>query len=62
MVASTHKTAAAQFNDKFSAFVKVLKEKDYQGAYLEDGGDSELKHAYWAFMNSARDDVFHSVI
>ena len=57
MVASTCKTTAPQFYQNFNAFVKVLKDKEYQGAYLEDGGDSDLKNAYSSFMNSARDDV-----
>lgn len=50
VVASNHKTASTRCYEKFAEFIKTLEEKDYEEKYQEDGGDLELKHAYWIFL------------
>ena len=41
----------------FAAFIAMLKEKGFVGQYLEDGGDAELKGAYWSILNAVQTDV-----
>ncbi|RPB02828.1 hypothetical protein L873DRAFT_369145 [Choiromyces venosus 120613-1] len=56
VIASKHKIGSDEFYARFSEFMKLFEEYDYDEGYLE-GNATDLTRAYWSFQNCIRTEV-----
>lgn len=57
IAASNDQTGSDEFYTRFTKFIQLLEESDYDEAYLEEGNLTDVTRAYRAFIECIKDEV-----
>jgi len=57
IISSQDKVGCEKFDKAFAAFIRLLKESNYDASYLDDGKASSLTDAYKVFLQCAKDEI-----